>query len=198
MGVHLRRYFISGLTVFLPLLLTVYLIILIFNFVDGLLGKFIEPIFIATLGVYYRGTSIVIFILLILLIGFFVTNFLGRKLYPAVERLLLRLPFFRQIYPSMKEIATFVFSREKPTFKQVVVVQYPTKGLYSMGFLVNDGPKEICQKTGKDLCNVLVPTSPSPFSGFVVMIPRDEVIFTDITVEQAIKFLVSDGVVNPA
>lgn len=195
---QMRRYFIAGLTVFLPVLLTVYLIILTFNFADGLLGKFIEPIFTATLGIYYRGTSIVIFIVLIFLIGFLVTNFLGRKLYPAVERLLLRLPIFRQVYPATKELATFIFSREKPTFKQVVVVQYPTKGLYSMGFLVNDGPKEICQKTNLDLCNVLIPTSPSPFSGFVVMVPREEVIFTDITIEQAIKFLVSDGVVNPS
>ncbi len=192
-----RRYILTGLTVFLPVLLTVYIIVLTFNFVDGFLGKFIRPIFIDIFGFYFRGISIVVFIFLLFLIGFFVTNFLGKKLYPIVERLLLRIPLFRQLYPAMKEIAVFLFSREKPTFQQVVLVEYPRKGIYAMGFLVNDSSAKLCEKVNKDLCNVLIPTSPSPFSGFVALFPRDEIISTDITVEQAIKFLVSDGVVNP-
>lgn len=192
-----RRYLLTGLTVFLPVLLTVYLIVLTFNFIDGFLGKAIKPIFIDIFGFYFRGISIAVFILLLLIIGFLVTNFLGRKLYPIIERLLLRLPLFRQVYPAMKEIAIFLFSRDKPTFKQVVLVEYPRKGVYSLGFLVGDSSPKLCEKVQKNLCNILIPTSPSPFSGFVILIPREEIIFTDITVEQAIKFFVSDGVVNP-
>ncbi|MFA5059511.1 MAG: DUF502 domain-containing protein [Candidatus Omnitrophota bacterium] len=194
---QLKRYFIYGLTIFLPIMLTVYLIILTFNFIDGFLGKAIKPIFINIFGFYFNGTSILIFILLIFSIGFVTTHFLGKKLYPWFEKQLLKLPFFRQVYPAMKEIALFLFSHERPAFKQVVLVEYPRKGAYSLGFLMNDSAKSICQKIGKETCNVLIPTSPSPFSGFVVIIPKDEVILTDMTVEQAVKFFVSDGVVNP-
>ncbi len=196
MKTHLKKYFAYGLTIFLPLLFTVYIIVLTFNFADGFLGKFIKPA-LEPFGFYFRGLSIIVFIFLIFIIGFLATHFFGKNLYPFMERLLLRLPFFKQVYPAMKEIALFAFSREKTAFKQVVLVEYPRKGVYSMGFLVNDSSKAICEQLKKDLCNILVPTSPSPFSGFVVLVPRDEVIFTDITVEQAIKFLVSDGVVNP-
>ena len=193
----LRRYFIAGLTVFLPVLLTIYVLVVVFNFADGFLGKFIKPIFVNFFGFYFRGLSIVIFVVMIFLIGFLVTNFLGRKLYPIIEKGLLKLPFFRQVYPTMKEIAVFLFSRDKSTFKQVVLVEYPRQGMYSLGFLMNDSPKEICEKTKQDLCNVLVPTAPSPFSGYIVLVPRQEIIFLDISIEQGIKFILSDGVVNP-
>src|SRR3989338_6817173 len=168
----LRRYLIAGLTVFLPLLLTVYVLILTFNFIDGFLGKFLKPICLAFLGFYFRGLSIAVFILLLVLIGFLVTNFLGRRLYPFIERLILRLPFFRQVYPAMKEIAIFLFSRDKPTFKQVVLIEYPRKGVYAVGFLMNDSLATLSDITKENLCSVLIPSSPSPFSGFVVLVPK--------------------------
>ena len=194
----LRRYFIAGLTIFLPLMLSVYAIVLTFNFVDGFLGKFIKPLFIKFVGFYFQGLSIVVFLLLIFLVGFLATNFLGRKLYPKIEGLLLKLPFFRQVYPAVKEVAVFLFSKEKPAFKQVVLVEYPRKGIFSIGFLMSDNTKKISEKTNQDLCSILIPSSPSPLTGFVILVPRAEIIFTDITVEQAIKFVVSDGVVNPS
>ena len=197
MGRKLKRYFIYGLTIFLPLLLTVYLITFVLKFIDGFLGKFFEPIFRWFFGFYYWGMSIVVFVLLIFLIGFVATHFFGRKLYPYLEKLLLKLPVFKQIYPAAKEIAIFLFSREKTAFKQVVIVEYPRQGIYSMGFLVGDGPIVVNERVGRDLCNILIPSSPSPFTGFVIMVPRQDVIFPDITVEEAVKFIVSDGVVNP-
>lgn len=194
---RLRRYFLYGLTIFLPFLLTVYIIIIVFNFADGFLGKFIKPLFINFFGFYPWGISIVISALLILVAGFLATHFFGKELYPAIEKLLLKLPFFREVYPSVKQLASFLFSREKKTFKQVVLVEYPRKGIYAMGFLVSDPSKVICEKVGKELCNILIPSSPSPFSGFVALVPKEEIIFLDITIEDAIKFFVSDGVVNP-
>ena len=195
---NLKKYFGAGLTVFLPLLLTVYLFVLTFNFIDGFLGKFLRPLCIDLFGFYVRGLSILIFLLLIIIIGFLVTNVFGRKLYPIIEKLLLRIPLFRQVYPPIKEIAVFLFSHDKPTFKQVVLVEYPRKGVYSMGFLMSDCSRKLDELMGgKESCNVLIPTSPSPFSGFVVLLPRQEIIFTSITTEQALKFLISDGVVNP-
>jgi uncharacterized membrane protein len=198
MGHRLRRYFISGLIIFLPLALTINLFVLTINLADGFLGKYIQPYFSREFGFYVRGLSLLIGILIIFLIGFLATNIFGKRLYAVFERLLLRLPFFRQVYPAFKEIAVFLFSRDKATFKQVVMVEYPRKGVYSLGFLTSDiSSKRITEKTRKELCSVLIPTVPTPLTGFMILVPQDELIFPDITVEEAIKMLVSAGVVNP-
>lgn len=195
---RLRRYFISGLIVFLPLTLTVFLFVWTVNFADNLLGKFIQPYFMETFGFYYGGLGIIIGVLLILIIGFFATNFFGRKIYAAFEKMLLRLPFFRQVYPAIKEMALFLFTRERLRFKQVVILEYPRKGVYAFGFLTHEETtKRVCDKVNKELCNVFLPSSPSPVTGFVLMVPKKELIYTDVTVEEAIKFNVSGGVVNP-
>jgi len=198
MWARLKRYFLSGLVVFLPLTLTIYLFIWTINFADGLLGKYIEPVFADQFGFYFRGLSILISVSFIIIIGFFATNYFGRKLYDVFERMLLRLPFFRQVYPAIKEMALFLFSRDKLSFKQVVIIEYPRKGIFCFGFLTNEHTSQkICDQTKHDLCNVFIPSSPSPITGFVMMVPRKEIIISDITVEEAIKFNVSGGVVSP-
>ena len=193
---RLRRYFLSGLVIFLPLALTVRLFIWTFNLADGFLGKYIEPYFAREFGFYFRGLSILICLLLILLIGFLGANFLGRRVYPFLEKLILKLPFFKQVYPAFKEMAVFLFSREKLAFQQVVLVEYPRHGLYSIGFLTNQTPKKICEKTRKDLYSVFIPHTPSPLTGFLTLVPKNELTFPDITVEEAIKILISAGVVK--
>ena len=196
MGNRLRRYFISGLVIFLPLALTINLFALTINFADGILGKYIEPYFSREFGFYFRGLSILIAVLIIFLIGIFGSNFLGRRLYPVFEGLLLRLPFFKQVYPAFKEMSLFLFSREKTlAFKHVVLVEYPRKGVYSLGFITNEAPQKFCQKVGKELTNVFIPTTPSPLTGYVIFVPKDELILPDITVEEAIRIIVSGGVV---
>lgn len=193
----LRRYFLSGMVVILPLALSVYILIFIITFADGLLGKFIEPYFSKEFGFYFRGLSILIGVYVIILVGFFATNFFGRQIYNFFERILIRLPFFRQVYPAIKEIALFLFSGEKLAFQQVVIIEYPRKGLYSFGFLTNDTSDRVNKLTRHDLCNVFIPSAPGPLTGYVLMVPRKEVILTQIPVEEAIKFIVSGGVVNP-
>ena len=192
-----RRYFISGLIVFLPLALTAYLFVLTINMADSVLGKYIQPYFYREFGFYFRGLSILIFLCLIFLIGFLATNFLGRQIHLFFERIILRLPFFKQVYPAFKEIALFLFSRDKTAFKQVVLVEYPRKGIYSFGFLTNDTSRKVSSHVSADLCNIFIPSTPSPLTGFLILAPRAELIFPDITVEDAIKMLVSGGVVNP-
>jgi uncharacterized membrane protein len=195
---RLRRYFISGLVVFLPLALTIYLFVLALSFTDGLLGKFLEPYFIENLGFYVRGFSIVVGVCIIILLGFFVTIFLGRKIHEFFERLLLKLPFFKQVYPALKEMALFLFSRDRLSrFRQVVLVEYPRKGIYAFGFLTNDSSAKLCEQTKKELCNVFIPSAPGPLTGYVVLIQKKEIIFTDISIENAFKFILSGGVVNP-
>lgn len=197
MWVNLRKYFVSGLLVFLPVALTVFLFIWVISFADGLLGDYIQPLIKHYLGFYIPGLGLLVGVILIILIGFFATQFIGAKLHGAVEKVLLRLPFFKQVYPAFKEIASFFFSQKKLAFKTAVVVQYPSKGIYSIGFLTNESSEKIKDLTGEDLCNVFISSSPSPFTGFAVMMRRKDIIVTDISIEEAAKFIVSGGVVNP-
>jgi len=193
---NIRKYFISGLIVFLPIALTIYLFYLAFVFADNFFVEFFEKLGFS-FGDFY-GLSIIIGIFIIVLIGFITTNFLGRKIHSFFEKIVLKLPFFKQVYPAFKEMAVFLFARERlSSFKQVVLVEYPRKGMYAMGFLTNDSSKEICDNTGKELCNVFVPSSPGPLTGFTVLIPKKEIIYMKISIEDAFKFIVSGGVVNP-
>lgn len=192
----LRKYFISGLVVFLPIALTIYLFFLAIDFADTFFGKFFRKF---GLGLEdFRGLSIILGIYIIVLIGFFTTNFFGRKIHDFFERLVLRLPFFKQVYPALKEMVIFLFTRERLTsFKQVVLIEYPRKGIYAMGFLTNDTSKEINDNIKGELCNVFIPSSPGPLTGFTVLVPKKEIIPTHISIEDAFKFIVSGGVVNP-
>lgn len=131
----LRKYFLAGLVVLVPLASTLYLLVGIINFADGLLGRFIAPVFYEQFGFYVRGLSILIGIAFVVLVGFSFTHFIGEKAHAFFENVLLRLPFFRQVYPAFKEISLFLFSRNKLAFQQVVLVQFPRPGVYSCGFL---------------------------------------------------------------
>ena len=193
---NIRKYFISGLVVFLPIALTVYLFYLAISFTDKFFREFFEKLGFG-FGDYY-GLSIIIGIGIIILIGFITTNFLGRKIHGFFEKIVLKLPFFKQVYPALKEMAVFLFARERlSSFKQVVLIEYPRKGMYAMGFLTNDSSHEICDKIGKELCNVFVPSSPGPLTGFTILVPKKDVTYTQISIEDAFKFIVSGGVVNP-
>ncbi len=197
MWINLRKYFVSGLLVFLPVALTVFLFIWVIGFADGLLGDYIQPYIKEYLGFYIPGLGLLIGVLLIILIGFFATQFIGAKLHGAVEKILLRLPFFKQVYPAFKEIANFFFSQKRLAFKKAVIVEYPSKGIYSFGFLTNESSEKLKSLTGEDLCNVFISSSPSPFTGFTVMVRKKDIIMTEISIEEAAKFIVSGGVVNP-
>ena len=184
------------MVVFLPIALTVYLFFLAINFVDTFFGKVFSRLGLGFTE--FRGLSIIAGIYIIILIGFFTTNFFGRKIHDFFERLVLRLPFFKQVYPALKEMVVFLFTRERLTsFRQVILIEYPRKGIYSMGFLTNDTSKEINDNIKGEFCNVFVPSSPGPLTGFTVLVPKKEIVHTHISIEDAFKFIVSGGVVNP-
>lgn len=192
----LRKYFFSGLVVFLPIALTIYLFFLALDFTDAFFSMIFSKLGFEFAG--YRGLSIIVGIYVIFLIGFFTTNFLGKKIHDFFERLFLKLPFFKQVYPALKEMAIFLFTRERiSSFKQVVLVEYPRKGIYSLGFLTNETAKEINDHVREVLCNVFVPSSPGPLTGFTILVPKKEIVYTHISIEDAFKFIVSGGVVNP-
>lgn len=192
----LEGYFIAGLVAFLPLVLTIKLLVLTFNIADNFLGKYIAPYFAREFGFYVRGVSLLICFLLVVFIGFLVSNFLGRRIYPFFENLLLKLPFFKQVYPAFKEVAQFLFSREKLNFSQVVLIEYPSREIYSIGFLTNEVPEKIVGDSSRKLYYVFIPHTPSPLSGFLTLVTKDRIKILDISVEEAIKIVISGGVVK--
>ena len=195
---NLRKYFISGLIVFAPLTITAYLFFILINSVERFFSKIFHPLFYESLGFYFYGLSILVALYVIIMIGFLITNILGKRIYDFFERLLVRLPFFKQVYPALKEMVLFLFTEDRTKqFKGVVLVEYPRKGIYSMAFLMNDSSPHVCEKAKEDLCNVLIPSVPNPITGFVILVPKKDIIFVDISIEEAFKLFVSGGVVNP-
>lgn len=193
-----RKYFLTGLLIILPVLITTYLFVSLFAFFDNILGRYINRITITTLGYKIPGLGLLLFLLLIFITGILATNFIGRKLFLFFEKIWFKFPIVKKIYPAAKQITHFLFSPKiQGQLQKVVLVEYPSRGIYSIGFLTNRSDPEIRQKTGKDLLNVLVPSVPNPLTGFVVLIPKQDAIFLDMSVEEAIKIIVSGGVLNP-
>jgi uncharacterized membrane protein len=193
-----KKYFFSGLAVFLPMGLTIYVFIWVLNFAESIFGRYLRPFFLDYYDFYFWGLGIIVLLLIILFCGFLVTNYFGRQLQATTEKLMLRIPLMANIYPAFKEIAKFIFRDKKARVERVVLVEWPRKGCYSIGFLTNTAPKQVTEKLNLKLVNVLIPTVPNPLTGFVIMFPEAEVISLPITVEEAVKIIVSGGVVNPA
>jgi len=195
---RLKHYFVTGLIVVLPIFLTLYLLFIIIRLIDGLLGVIINSYLKAEFGFSIPGIGLILGILLILLIGFIVSNILSKKVLPTIERWFLKLPGIRQIYPPIKQIISFIFSKDNTAFKKVVLVEYPSKGIWSIGFMTSEGFREAQEKTGQELVHVLISSTPSPWSGFFVLVPKNEVKFLEMTIEDAIKLIVSGGIIKPS
>ena len=196
---RIRKYFLSGMIVSLPIVVTIYLLVSVVKFADGLLGQYLEPYFYEKFGFYFHGLSIILAIYIVILIGFLATNIVGKKIHEFFEKVILKLPFFKQVYPALKEMVLFFFARDQltKTYEKVVLVEYPRKGVYSFGFLTSDSSDYLNSLTKKEMCNVFISSSPSPLTGFTVLVPKKDIILTDLSVEYAFKFILSGGVVNP-
>jgi len=195
--IKLRRYFVAGLLLILPLFITVYLITFIFKFIDGIFGGFINNYLEQTFGFFIPGIGIVLGITLVLVAGFFASHFLGKKVLHAFEGWFLKLPGIRQIYPSAKQIVGFLFSKDQAAFKKVVLIEYPSKGIWSLGFMTNTGFKEAQDKIGEELIHVLIGTTPGPWSGFLVFVAKRDVKFMDMSIEDGMKLIISGGILKP-
>jgi uncharacterized membrane protein len=148
---------------------------------------------------YLNGSGLAIAILLIYLAGLLLSNFLGRKLYHYFEHLIAKIPGFKQIYPSIKQVVDLVLGENKSmAFKRVVLVEYPSKGLWSLGLVTGPSMQAVRDQVGGGpVVSVFIPTSPTPMTGFVISVAEADVIETDIPVEQAIRFIVTAGVLSP-
>ncbi len=197
---RIKKYFFSGLAVFLPLALTIYVCVWVLNFAESIFGSYLRPFFLENYAFYFWGLGIFTLLLIILLCGFLITNYFGRSMHRMAEQMILKIPVVANIYPAFKEIAGFLFREDDGRVRrpqQVVLVEWPRKGCYCIAFLTNTAPEEVCTVAGREMLSVLVPTVPNPITGFVVMIPKDEIIVLKMTVEEAIKIIVSGGVVTP-
>jgi len=189
-----RNNFIAGVVVLIPIGITVYLTIFIIKISSKILPKEINP------NTYWSheiiGIEILIAIFLITLIGWISLSFVGKKLLSLVNEIFKKIPILRTIYSVVGQM-TSTLTQSKENKKSVVLVQYPKEGTWAVGFVTQENRGEISEKTQKDLLNVFLPTTPNPTSGFLLMYEKKDVIFLDITFEQASKFIVSAGTSNP-
>lgn len=146
---------------------------------------------------FYPLVGLIFAIILVYFVGLVFLSFFGKTLFPHVEKTLLRVPVVRAIYPHAKQLTDFFFAERTLKYRGVVAIEYPRKGIYSLGLLTNAGLKQICEKTGKKMLLIFVPTSPTPITGFTIMVPEDETIVMDLSLEDAFRLIVSGGVIMP-
>ena len=194
----IRKYIVAGLLVWVPLGITILAIKLLVDLLDRslvLLPPSLRPE--QLLGFPVPGLGIILSAALILITGLVVTNLAGRKMMNWGERALDRIPLVRSIYSAVKQVTQTVFSSDKNSFRQVLLIEYPRKGAWTLAFQTGETIENFRKLTGEDLITIFVPTTPNPTSGVIIMLPRKDAIKLDITVEDALKFIMSLGVVTP-
>ena len=191
---RIRNYFIAGVVVLIPIGITIYLTLFLVSITSKILPKEINPNHYLPYNV--PGVEILMSVFLITLIGFLSLSFIGRKLLDVFDNILKKIPILRTIYSAIVQM-TETFTKSDSKKKNVVLVEYPRKGSWAVGFATKENTGEISNKTQQKLINVFIPTTPNPTSGFLLMFPKEDVIYLDLTFEEASKFIVSAGTSNP-
>ena len=194
---RLRKYFITGLAVVVPVIFTVYVLVVLFRFTDNILGRFLNVYFRNTLGFYIPGLGVLIFLLLILLAGFLANRYIGKRIFPLIDKRFSSLPLIRNIYPTFKQVVSFILAQKEFGFKKVVLVEYPSGGIWSLGFLTNEEFQKLSQISNKVMVSIFIPTSPGPFTGVVIFVAKEDLQFPDISIADAFKIIISGGVFKP-
>ena len=191
---RLRNYFIAGIVVLVPIGITLYLTRFFISISSKLIPNELNPN--SYLPFAIPGLEILLAIIFITIIGSLSLSFIGKKILKIFNDILKRIPILRTIYSAIGQM-TETLAPKKGSKKSVVVVEYPRKGSWAVGFATRENDGEISKKTNTNLINVFVPTTPNPTSGFLLMFPKDEVIYLDMTFEEASKFIVSAGTSDP-
>jgi uncharacterized membrane protein len=196
--IRLRRYLVAGLLVWLPIGATY----LIFKFLLDLMDRLLfwipdayQPQ--ALLGFRIPGLGLIMAVLVLMITGILAANLIGRQLVHLYESLLARIPLVRTVYGSIKHFVEVVFGDSNTSFRKVLLIEYPREGLYSLVFQTSDNAAEVQARTGEAIVTVFLPTTPNPTSGYMLFVPRAHVTELDMTVEEALKMIVSLGVVVP-
>ena len=194
---RLRNYFISGLLFWIPLALSVIVIKFFLELVNNLIPQKYLPEAIFKLDTTIPGSGIILVLLVILITGVMVTNILGRKLVALWEKVLNKIPGFRNIYNVLKKVSDTVFNTSTESFRKAFLIQYPSKGIWVIAFQSGDYRGEAKSIIGEEIMNLFVPTTPNPTSGFFVLIAKKDAFELDMSVEEAFKLVISAGVVTP-
>ncbi len=197
-GQLIKRYFITGLLIWVPLAITAWVLLLIAASADRvllLLPDSVQPG--RVLGWNVPGAGIVVTLLIVFVTGLLAANFIGQRLFGWWEKLLARIPVVSSIYNSVKQVSDTVFSSSGNAFRKALLVQYPRAGSWTIAFLTGVPGGDVCNHLVGDYVSVYVPTTPNPTSGFFLMMPRSDVVELDMAVDEALKYIISMGVVAP-
>ena len=204
-----RRAFITGLAAILPILVTLFLLYTLFQYIDRVTQPLTDwlllrvgakdlPAPFSTL-IWMGGVVLYLFVIAVIvyLIGRVVTSYVGGLAFAWLENVVLKFPVVRAIYPYARQVTDYIFSSKATQFRHVVAVEYPRKGIYSLGFLTGEGMDQIQGAGGKKFVNVYLPSSPTLFTGYLILVPEDDVTHLDMTVDQALRLIISGGVLTP-
>ena len=198
-GVRLRNYFLAGVLVTAPIAITIYFAWSALDYVDSRVTSLIPDHYNPNTYLPFAipGLGVVILAFVLTLIGFLTANYLGRMAVRLGEAVVARMPVIRTLYSALKQIFETVLSNRTQSFSEVVLVEFPRREMWTLGLVVGKSYDEITAKVGEDLYNVYVPTTPNPTSGYLVFLPRAEMIHLDMTVEDCLKMIISGGIVVP-
>ncbi len=197
---RLRGYFFAGILITAPITITVYLAMAIISFIDNNVERLIPAQYNPEqyLPISLPGIGLVFVIIMLTLIGFLTANFFGRYLIRLSEYVLDQLPIVRSIYSSIKQILEAVLAQKDKTFREVVLVEYPRRGIWVLGFVAGTTKGQVQNAVDHDMVNVFVPTTPNPTSGFLCFIPREDIYPLEMSVDEGLKMLISAAIVTPS
>jgi len=199
---HFKGYFLTGLVALLPLWVTIILLRALFYIISNATRPILQPILREWTPLEYAPflfdlTCFLGTLLIVYLVGVLVSNLVGRQIFVKVERLIFRLPIVADVYQAVRKLTDMFSSNANSKFRRVVLVEFPRKGIYSVGFLTSDQTGEVQEKTAEFVVNVFVPTTPNPTSGFLIMVPKEGVIPLEMSVDDAIRMIMSGGIMMP-
>ncbi len=198
-GARLRNYFLAGILVTAPIAITLYFAWSMVDYVDSRVTALLPERYNPStyLHVAIPGLGVIILVLALTLIGFLTANFLGRLMLRLGEGVVSRMPVIRNIYSALKQIFETVLSNRAQSFSEVVLVEFPRKEMWTLGLVVGPAYGEVSEKAGAEMFNVFVPTTPNPTSGYLVFVPRSQMMKLEMTVEDCLKMIISGGIVTP-
>lgn len=217
MAERFKSYFLRGLAVLLPTILTIWIFVWGYRFIQDNISRhiafglnwliesiapeaFVECLDKKWMGVALSAAGFLVALFIVFIVGALLASVVGRTLWRMIEKFIMNTPFLRQVYPYIKQVTDFLLTQEKQKklFSRVVAVEYPRKGVWSIGFVTGSGIKKVVDNIKKEFLTVLIPTSPTPFTGFIIMVPKKQTIELDMTIEEALRFAVSAGVITPS
>ncbi|MGA9855512.1 MAG: DUF502 domain-containing protein [Gammaproteobacteria bacterium] len=195
---RIRRYLITGIVIWLPIVATLFVLSIFVGYLDNLvllLPEKWQPIHL--IGFHIPGLGVIMAFLILFITGFIASNFLGKQLVQLGEEILEHIPLVRSVYSTAKQISDTMFSNKGKSFRKVVLIRYPHKDTWSLAFVTNDSLGELDVKAPSKLISVFIPTTPNPTSGFLIMVPPEDVIELEMSVDEALRMIISLGVIVP-